>query len=205
MPEDIISYTSAHWAAPPGVRSIVLRLALPYDSLITSIGIVADAQGYTQEDRLILSVRVMETMKQESASFDWDTLSYQPDEAVHIDSSGTPRHTKNWAEGGTMLSYSLGESVQGGIVYIRASLSDDAGPSARIHIGKLIITGKPLLTIKSMQNGVDDTSNRTSPTQTQEQGTPPSFLLSSSPSEIRYSKKIMPPVRLKSFVKQSTH
>lgn len=146
MPEDIISYTSARWIAPHGTRSVSLNLALPCESLITSIGIIADQQGYTQEDRPLLNVRVMETLTVEKASFDWDTFSESGNPC------GTPNRTKSWVEGGTMISYSLEESTHGCVIFIRVSLPEDATPSARIHIGKIIITGKPLLTTKSLGN-----------------------------------------------------
>lgn len=146
MPEDIVSYTSARWAAPPGVRSVALNLALPYESLITSVGVVADQQGYTREDRPVLEVRVMETLEREKVSFKWDTFG----EAGG--SCGTPECARSWIEGGSMVSYPLEESAYGSIVFVQVSLPEDASPAARIHMGKLIISGKPLLTTKSLQN-----------------------------------------------------
>ena len=51
-----------------------------------------------------------------------------------------------------MMSYPLEESAYGSIVFIQVSLPEGAGPDERIHMGKLIISGKPLLTTKSLRN-----------------------------------------------------
>ena len=146
MPEDIVSYTSARWAAPPGARSVALNIALPCESLITSVGVIADPQGYTREDRPVLEVKVMETLEREKVSFTWDTLGGAGS------SCGTPECARSWIEGGSMVSYPLEESAYGSIVFVKVSLPEDASPSARIHMGKLIISGKPLLTTKSLRN-----------------------------------------------------
>lgn len=148
MPEEIVSYTSARWMAPPGTKSASLNIALPCESLITSVSIIADQQGYSQEDRPILEINVMETLTKEKMSLVWDTFD-EPG-----DSCGTPRNTRSWIEGGTMVSYPLEESTHGSIIFIKVSLPENAGPLARIHMGKILISGKPLLTGKSLGNFV---------------------------------------------------
>lgn len=124
-------YPEKYWVAPAGVRTVDITVGLPSTSFLTNVSFTPGPLGY-KEDWEVPAIKI------KAADTLIDLAEEFTDCSVAVENAKEPNCTVNGA---------LESSLCGRIIVIRASLPESAPEDARIHIGKIMISGKTLIPI----------------------------------------------------------
>lgn len=134
--ENLISSSSAFWAAPHGMRSIRFTVCFPQRGAVSSVKVVLGKYD-NDETAIDITAEVI------------NSPTYGSD--------GTPSNKAVLSRSGDVMSCAFPEPVEGNAVLFAVSLPIDSQDDAQIRIGKIYVNGK------FIQNAVKTSSDNITP------------------------------------------
>eukprot|EP00727_Mastigamoeba_balamuthi_P007855 m51a1_g3690 putative probable phosphoinositide phosphatase sac9-like (1382) ;mRNA; r:344780-350053 len=143
VPHGVVPVSSAWWRAPDGVRAVAVTVALPYESIVTAVGLVADAAGYTAGDAPHVTVSLGPTLAglQEACSWSVCSAAHAGHAAASSPSDAGGGVEGLVAQGEELLVRDLPQTARCRVVSLLLRLPDWPADNAFLHAARVVING----------------------------------------------------------------